>query len=570
MNDLDRLEQGKRQRPGARKASRLLRRLRKRRIRDAESLIRFHDLLLFLRAYPQSPAVLDLAESLLSTFGRRMAEYAAAGGDLSAFDDTEVSGISGTSVTTDYSYDVVRWLHRRFGRRVRIDWEGYEGGDRLRAAWPAFLPLLEEEAIEDANVPYRDYLQAARGADGLAWLLSRIEELPLAPDEKSERFDALGFSVTWEVGDGKATRTHQRLRSGKPFFHDEPLLTRRDVSLDAELSSPPIPIRRLGRREGAELIERAREATALRYREYYAFTFGDRNAVLRADAGRGLQIFLVGTQRERRLPLRSGYGGFLVKNGVPIGYFEALAFFERMEVGFNLYYAFREGESAWTFARSLKMMRQALGVTSFSLDPYQLGHENEEAIDSGAFWFYRKLGFESTSAELRALTAREEERIAADPSYRSSPSVLRRLASRNLLFSCHPDVSEATEGPARPSRVRGSWERFHIRNLALAVVRRMARQFGGDSAAIRDSSERRVSRALGFSPSRWSPSERNAFSDFALVLDLVPGLSGWTRSEKDGIAGIIRAKAGPLESRYLRLLQRHARLRAAVLRLGSR
>ncbi|HEV8117251.1 MAG TPA: hypothetical protein VGQ32_01935, partial [Thermoanaerobaculia bacterium] len=427
MNDLDRLERAKRQRPGAQQAARLLRRFRTRRIRDAESLIRFHDLLLFLRAYPHSPAVLALAESLLSTFGRRMTEYAAAGEDLGAFDDTEVSGISATSVTTDYSYDVVRWMHRRFGRRVRIDWEGYEGEDRLRAAWPEFLPLLEEEAIEDANVPYRDYLRAAQGADGLAWLLSRIEDLPIAPREKSEHFDALGFSVTWEVGDGRATRTHQRLRSGKPFFHNEPLLARRDVSLDAELSSPPMPMRRLSRREGAELIERAREATALRYREYYAFTFGDPNAVLRADAGRGLQIFLVGTQRDRRLPLRSGYGGFLVKNGVPIGYFEALAFFERMEVGFNLYYAFREGESAWTFARSLKLLRQALGVTSFSLDPYQLGHENEEALDSGAFWFYRKLGFESTSETLRSLTAREEKKIAADPSYRSSPSILRRL-----------------------------------------------------------------------------------------------------------------------------------------------
>ena len=593
MNDLDRLEHAKRQRPGARQAARLLRRLRTRRFRDAESLIRFHDLLLFLRAYPHSRQVLGLSESLLSTFGDRMAEFAAAGGDLSEFDDTEVSGISRTSVTTDYSYDVVRWMHGRFGRRVRIDWDGYEGTDRLRAAWPEFLPLLEEEAIEDANVAYRDYLGAARPGDELEWVLSKIDPLPLEPREKSERFDALGFSVTWEVSDGPATRTHQRVASGRPFFHDEPLLARRDVSLDAELSSPPMPMRRLDRREGAALIERAREATALRYREYYAFTFADPNAVLRADAGRGLQIFLAGTQRDRRLPLRSGYGGFLVKNGVPIGYFEALAFLERMEVGFNLYYAFREGESAWTFARSLKLLHQALGVTSFSLDPYQIGHENEEAVKSGAFWFYRKLGFESTSEELRALTAREEAKIAANPTYRSSSVVLRRLASANLLFSYqghdraggaspsptargpgalsrHPEGSEAAEGPSRPSRAKTSWDHFHIRNISFAVIRRMARDFGGDADRIREASERSIARALGISPSRLTAPVNRAFSDFALVLDLIPDLPRWTGAEKEGVLAILRAKAGPAERTYLRLLQRHSRLRAELLRLGSK
>ena len=50
----------------------------------------------------------------------------------------------------------------------------------------------------------------------------------------------------------------------------------------------------------------------------------------------------------------------------------------------------------------LKLFRERMGVTSFSVDPYQLGRENEEAIDSGAFWFYRKLGFRSASEEISA------------------------------------------------------------------------------------------------------------------------------------------------------------------------
>ncbi len=579
---LARLENAKRRRPGAGEAARALRSLRSRAFSDALSLIRFHDAVLFLRAYPHSRAVLRLCENILSTFLMCVEKLAASGADLSAFDHPEVSGISETSVTTDYSYDVVRWLKRRFGRRVAIDWEGYEADDRLRALLPAFLPLLAEEALEDANVPYRDYLQASvrrgfGGQDDLSWLLDRIDSLALPAGEKAERYDALGLSIVWKLGGGRATRTRMRRPARRTFFHDEPLLTRRDVSLAEEFASSPLPIRRLSRREAAAILETAREATALRYREYYAFTYGDTGSILQADVGRGLEITLVGAEADRRLPLRASYGGFLVKNGVPIGYFEALALFERMEVGFNLYYAFREGESAWTFARSLKFLRQALGVTSFSLDPYQIGYENEEAIASGAFWFYRKLGFRSTDPQLRALTAREEAKLAADSAYRTPSSVLRRLAAHNLLYEVErpltPTLSRREREKRRGSTVESSevpWDRFHVRNIALAVVRRMAREFGGDAARFRSVSQMRVATALGTAARRWSADEHRVFADLAPVLDLIPDLPCWPKGDRDAVAEVVRAKAGRLESRYLRLMQKHARLREALLHLGSR
>jgi len=311
------------------------------------------------------------------------------------------------------------------------------------------------------------------------------------------------------------------------------------------------------------MLETTREATALRYREYYAFTYGDPASILQADAGRGLEITLVGVQRDRRLPLRASYGGFLVKNGVPIGYFEALAFFERMELGFNLYYAFRDGESAWTFARSLKFLRQALGVTSFSLDPYQIGFENEEAISSGAFWFYRKLGFRSTDPALRSLTGREESKLAADPAHRTPARLLRRLSVHNMLLN----LPSRSQIPDRKGQVH--WDRFHVRNIALAVLRSMRQRRGGDASKTRAAAESRVARALGIIRRRLGPADQKAFADFALVLALIPDLPRWPKPDRDAVAEIVLAKAGPHESRYLRLMQRHARLRAALVALGS-
>ena len=205
----------------------------------------------------------------------------------------------------------------------------------------------------------------------------------------------------------------------------------------------------------------------------------------------------------------------------------------------------------------MKLHREALGVTSFSIDPYQLGFENEEAIASGAFWFYRKLGFRPTDRGVARLVAQEEERLGADPDYRTPPRLLRRLVTHNLLYEV-------------PGTTSGAWDRFHIRNLGLRVNRRMARRFGGSAEAIRSAAAGRVAKALGLRPVRLAPLERRAFDSFALVLDEIGDLARWTRAERGGILEIVRAKAGAPERRYLRLLQRHARLRAALLALGSR
>jgi hypothetical protein len=54
------------------------------------------------------------------------------------------------------------------------------------------------------------------------------------------------------------------------------------------------------------------------------------------------------------------------------------------------------------------------------------------------------------------------------------------------------------------------------------------------------------------------------------VLALVPNLSRWTLQQKTDAAKVIRAQAGRNEMSYLRLTQRHPRLRVELLRLGSK
>src|SRR6478735_8074677 len=65
--------------------------------KDAQSLIRFHDLLLFFRAFPPGPGVLRLAEKLLKRFEPRVKAVLTAG-DADDFAPEEVVGIAGTVV----------------------------------------------------------------------------------------------------------------------------------------------------------------------------------------------------------------------------------------------------------------------------------------------------------------------------------------------------------------------------------------------------------------------------------------------------------------------------------------
>ncbi|HWS99179.1 MAG TPA: hypothetical protein VN256_02830 [Pyrinomonadaceae bacterium] len=557
---LDRLDEAKRRfdaRGGA-QALGLLAQFDRRSFTDADSLIRFHEILLFMRAYPQGARVLRRVEKLLASFARRVASLEGAGADLTPLEYGEVSGIAGTFVEDTFGYDITRWLVGRHAPRVSINWGRHEDPYRLGATWPRFLPLLEEDALVEANVPYADWLDAARGREReLSWLMDCFERSGLSPRERAELYESLKLYVRWELGDSRATRTRMKRAPRKIFYHRGPLIARREVSLAAEFASPPLPLKKLSRAEGEAVLDLARETSTVRYRELYGFTHGDAARVVRADFGRGVEVFVVGVPPERRLPLRAYHAGMIFKNGVPVCYVEGLSLFERMEIGFNLYYTFREGESAWIYARVLKLFRELLGVTAFSVDPYQLGHENEEGIESGAFWFYRKMGFRPITRRAAEMLKAEERRLAARPLYRTPARRLRSLAEGHMMLET---------APATPD---GSWDRFRIRNVGLAVQRRMAKEFGGDATRIRRASAARVERALGLRTSRWKEGERRAFEDLALILAQIPDLARWNEDEKRALADIARARAGADESRYLRLLQRHPRLRAEVIKLGS-
>jgi len=578
---------------GARVVS-LLAALNKQRFPDAKSLIRFHETLMFLRAFPQSPSVLRRAESLLNTFWKGVEALRRSGADMSRFEPLEVSGIAGTQMADTLSFDVARWLVGQLPDAVGIDWEEWDEGRAMGAVLPRFLPLLEDDAFVEADTPWRRWMEAAwpqglkpksiqtpnaalKGRSSTValtfptldspgrpslprncaeWLIRQFEALPLSDRERAELYDSLRVPVRWDLGNSRVSRTRNWERPRKFFYHDGPLIPRNQVSLADELAKQPPKLVKLSRREGERIIDKIREVMLVRYRELYGTTLGDPASVRRADIGRGMSIYLWNLPPERRLPLRAYTAGLTLKNGVPINYIEAIGLCEWMEVGFNTFYTFRGGEAGWVYAQVLRCLTDLMGTKCVSVYPYQLGQDNDEAIESGAFWFYRKLGFRPGRPELLRLVEREEKKIAADRKYRTPVRTLKRLASGHVFYEM-------------PGSKVGAWDRFSTRNIGLRVNERMAREFGGDASRMREVCSCSVARILGVNPSSWTALKQASFENFAPVLTEIPDLSSWTLDEKQALVQIIRAKSKPDEMLYLRLTLRHARLRRGLLRLGS-
>ncbi|HKY42442.1 MAG TPA: hypothetical protein VJM50_05070 [Pyrinomonadaceae bacterium] len=492
----------------------LLARLSRRNFRDPEELLRFHELLLFLRAYPHNAAVARKAEAQLRTFGRRISLLREQEIDLTSLELPEVSGIAGMSVTDTFSYYIVRWLFETRPAQVALDWEWFEDENRLAQIWPRFIPFLEEDASVEANVPYREWLASARaGRSELSWLLDRFNRLAKSEQEKAELYDSQQLYVRW-TPHFRSTRTGLRSATRKLFLHRGPLIQRRDIKLHDVLDQPPPSLRKLPLKQGEKALDLAREGATIRYRELYGFTHGDPRHVYHVDLGRGVELFVFGLPAEKRLPLRAYHAATIFKNGVAVGYFEGLSLFERMESGFNLYYTFRDGETAWLYARILNVMRHLVGVTTFAIDPYQIGFENEEGIASGAFWFYRKLGFRPTRRAVLELVQKEEQKIANQSGYRTSVGTLRRLAESPMIFELNREQAS-------------DWDRFQVRKIGFKAARQGAKHF-------------------------------------TELLDL----QGWSAEEKNLLERVVQAKTGAEETTYLKLMQRHEQLRREIIRLG--
>jgi len=524
----------------------MLRALARTRLATSGALLRLHEHLCFLRAYPDDRRVLAAADRLLKAFAARP-DLRRHRGALAG------SGIAGTDLHDRFFWPMARWLASRWPARLEIDWDEIDEDGALANALPLLVTPAESAWLRVVKPGARAAVERLRGKSASGtFYVRRVAAMPGDDFTREAFFDGIDLDLVLNSGPGTPARTLSRYRrSPVAFRRSAP--PRERPNLRAQYAIAPRAVRFVPPREGTVLIDLARETMVTRRRDLDAFAYGNPQDVRVVDDGGGLQWVVIGMTPERRAPLRAAYGYLMLRNGVPVGYGQLDTLFACTDIAYNAFPAFRGGEAAFLLARLLAMCRTVFGARSFTLEPYQLGHENHEGIESGAWWFYYKLGFRPRNRGISALARRELRRMGRDPAYRSPERVLIRLAADYLYYE--PEGMRAAHWPGVAAL--GEKAGAHLGSLA-----------GADREAAVENCVERVLKRLGARGPRGA-GERIAWRNWAPVFDLLPGVGRWTRGERRALAAIVGAKGGRREGEFLARFDAHPKLGAALRRLAG-
>ncbi len=520
-------------------------------LKSAGAVLRLHETLCFMRAYPDNPALLRKVEAMLQGFADRP--------DLRRFkDDLESSGIAGTAIVFPFFEETAQWLIRRCPAQVTVEWEQTEESsiDWLEGALEHLVLPAEVPAVDEYAYSLREWIDRLKqpGETDAAFLVRRMAALPAAAGLRQMLYESLDLWLRVEPGADTPSRTTSRAPRRRIHWQGAPPSGARP-DLKEALATPPLSVREVSRRQGARYVEMAREAMATRSRDLDAFAYGDPNDVRLIDCGDGLEFAAIGVLPERRLLLEAVYGFLTLKNGVPIGYVLNSALYGSAEIAYNVFDAFRDADAAHVYGRVLSVVHHLFGVDSFTVYPYQLGDGNEEGLASGAWWFYQKLGFRARDRGVLRLMERELARMRRTPGYRSDVDTLAQLARENVYWH---------RGRKR-SDVIGL---LPLADVGVTVTDLIAGCEGTSREQASADLSREAARLLGMRSLRgWSDPERAAWRRWAPLVMALPGVARWSSDDRAALARVVRAKGGRRESDFVRAFDEHEPLRAALRRL---
>jgi hypothetical protein len=529
----------------------LLAALKSRPLSRSKDVSRLHEVLCFLRAYPDSREVLDLVEGMLRRFRDRK--------DLRRHRKAlENTGIAGTAIRFGFYWFTAWWLAKRWPDSISIDWAAFEKKNELLEVLPLLIPYSETPALDELSFAPQEWVNRFKGPreSDARFLIRRFKALAADSFGREIAYERLDIPILLRPGPDTPNRTCAQYPKGPVVFQRRPLVKIR-TSFRREIRRSPVRVRAVARREGRRLIDLAREAMITRSRDLDAFEHASEHDVRLVSCDGGLQFAAIGVVPERRLMLESVYGFLTLKNGVPIGYVLAGSLFHSTEAAFNMFETFRGAESSLVYSRALAMMRRLFGSDSFVVPPYQLGHNNAEALESGAWWFYYKLGFRPRDAGVRRILKSERESIKRNPRHRTSVSTLNRLASENMYLDLSRRQSH-TVADMSPG------------DVGLKITEMLAHRFGADRERGIRTCSREAARLLGVRSLRsFSAGERLAWERWSPLVMVLPGIGRWSPEARRALVDVIRAKGGKRESRFVDLFDRHRSLRNAILRLSA-
>jgi len=524
-------------------------------VRAATDVRRLHQALCFIRAFPDSPQVHAAASALLDNF----AGFVDVLGEAQR-DRLSDSGIAGTSLRYNFSCEVATWLARRFPGMARIDWPLLDDTSRLDELLELLLRPEETDYFNSGLASTEEWVDITtrhRPGSDFDWLMGELADRPGEAGFWTALYNVADLPLLCDLGERSIARTHNLFRADEVFFRQAPMQGRLRQP-KREVAKPVRTICRLGKRDGGRLIDVAMGSLAVRHRETLHFNYADPDEVYLAYVGKGVVIAVTGLLPAWRYPLECTMGFLILSNGVPIGYGGSSIIFRQANTGINIFEEYRGSEAAWLWVQVMRVFHTLSGCTRFIANPYQFGSENPEALQSGAFWFYYRLGYRPVEETIRKLAATEFAKVRAGIGYRTPLPVLRQLAT------C--DMHLVLPGARQSEFFDETW----IETASLLATRELAATAQPSRRLAAASLARKVIAELGIKGARnWSRDEYRWLEHLAPFV-VASGAKWLSAGERRSLAALIRAKGGRSELDFVKQFRRHRAFFTALKRVCRR
>ncbi len=493
----------------------------------------FHQLLVCMMAYPGNKTILDLTIESVSHLLKQLSNNKALQHKLLG------TGLLHTTIECNFTYAKVKYLTQQFPNQVFIH-SASSSVETQKAVLKLILPTVEYSKIHEGEKDIKTRIQEfnTKKQTDLEWLTQTIQESPL--DHKSQAFayNQLGIFIQWQVSDEKDSVSFLRGPNLPIYYQTKPLDKKHNLQeiLQQKL---PAPVK-LTLKDKQQIIHSAKMALFYLYRETEPFTNATEHDITLFQLERGISIALFGSTPDKRYSLESYIGYMVFKNNIPASYGGGWIFGERSQFGINILESFRGGESGLIICELLRVYHQYYGATRFVVKPYQFGLHNAEAIKTGAFWFYYKLGFRPEDTKLRELALQEDEQKRINPSYKSEASTLRKYTKSNLALTL----------------TKTAYPNYDSEVLSQRITKYINSNFNGNRQKALEACFIQLKKNLDITTKTWKAEDIEYAKQVAILFHTQPNSKEWQKKHKKEILLFIQLKSATTELSWIKHLQK--------------
>jgi hypothetical protein len=389
------------------------------------NVIRIHDDILFILNHPANENIrqwaLDHLNKIAIWCKRNAGRYP---------DQLDNSGLPYTYAYSRFSYSICQWLREN---RFTIALNNYDESSKdLNEVFINTLPPFLKDLcqMEWTSLQWFEYLKFNEEKQ-LIFLLDQFSKINGLPGFRDTLFEKLNLTIELYIDNPLRSRTFNSLDFTKSYYHTNWL---KKINTNEWIKKSGIKEIQLSESQKSAIDFSSKLKLILLQRETEPVSYMDDRTIRFFELERGISIALFTMIPERQLPYESYVGYTLYKNGYAAAYGGAWIFGEHALIGLNIFEWCRGGESALFFNQLLRLYHKVFQIHHFEVEPYQYGLDNEEGIQTGAFWFYYRMGFIPSDKSLAFLAQKEFQKMNKKLSYKTGTRVLKKFTESNLIL----------------------------------------------------------------------------------------------------------------------------------------